>query len=174
MAEIAPGKTIGESVADAELITSYKLYAKGPDGQQHEIGTAVNFNPSERRDMTYNFVIGHNPPDEARDLIPGPVRDATLTVDFVALYKEGVIKAFGQGAGQGLLISIRDQNKPFDVQETVKEPSTNKAKTITYKDCYIADYRAVKDIGRGDIRVIHTATIHFRSISGSSDWEETS
>ena len=169
MAEIQTGRTGGNA---AELVTSYKLYAKGLDGEQHEIGTAVNFNPSERRDMTYNFVIGNEPADEARDLIPGPVRDATLSVDFVALYKEGVIKAFGRDAGVGLLRSIRDQNKPFDVVETVTDPDTSNVRTTTYKSCYISDYRATRDIGRGDIRVVETVTIHFRSIDGSSDFEE--
>ena len=163
--KIIPGNANG----DAELITSYIIQAKGKDGTIHIIGNAVTFSPTERRDMTYNFVIGNNPPDEARDIIPGVVREASITVDYVALYKEGVIKAFGQDSGYDVLISIRNQTKPFDVVVTVTDPSNSSSQVTTYSGCYISDYRATKDMGRGDIRILETVTINFRSVSSSGN-----
>jgi len=167
MAEINLGGSDGN---DPILVTSLKIYAKDAAGTEQEIGSAINLNPTERRPITYNFVIGNSPPDVARDLIPGTINESSFTVDYVALYRAGVLKAFG-GAGEGFLVSLRNQNKPFYVKEVWTNPSDNKTKTITYGGCFIASYSSTRDISRGDIRIMENATINYRTIEVLDGYE---
>jgi hypothetical protein len=150
---------------DVALVTSLKIRAKGKGGQMHEIGSAVQINPSESRNVQYNFVIGNEQPDEARDLVPGTINRSTLTVNYVALYKENVIEAFGKADGDTFLNSLRQQNRPFQVVEEITDVSESKTRTITYDGCYISDYTARRDISSGaDIRILEDCTIHYRTI----------
>lgn len=160
MAEIIPGNPNG----DVKLVTSLKLYVTDMTGARTEIGTAVNLNPSERRPVTYNFVIGNNPPDEARDLIPGPVNDSTLSLDFVCLYTKSVIKALGDANGNAFLVSIREQNRPIDIEEVWRNPATGDTRTIRYVGCYFNSYSSRRDISSGDIRVMESVSLTYRTI----------
>ena len=173
---------VTNSNGDVQLVTNLKLLSKSPDadGVLHDvvIGTATNINPSERRNITYNFVIGNADPSTARDLIPGPINSSTLRLDFVALKLSNAIGIFvnptaaGQTYSAGYTASIREQVRPFNIVETWLNPSTlddsgnpKAIRTITYVDCYIESYDATRSMAGGDIRIMEGVSIHYKTVT---------
>lgn len=146
-----------------QLVTSYKIFVTAQDSQRHEIGQIMSINPSESREVTDSFVIGNEPADEPFELIPGVLRTRRLAVTYVTLYTKELQKALGRD-GQTVVTSLSDQNTPFDLQETVTNPASGQSKTRTYQGCYISDFGSTRDIGRGDIREIQTATIVYKRV----------
>lgn len=143
------------------LTTSLKVFITAEDSQRHEIGTLLNINPSERREITPNFTIGADVPDEATELIPGVVRDRRITADVVVLYDVPGLKPFGRD-DQSIVASLADQNTPFVIQEQISNPRTGKVKTIEYVDCYIENFDETRDLQRPDIRILAKVTIRYR------------
>lgn len=160
---MAPPKT------KALLVTSYKIFVTATDSQRKEVGQLISLSPSESRDVLDSFVLGSNPPDEPDELIPGVTRSRRLSASFVALYVRELQQALGRD-DQDVVASLSENNTPFDIQETVTNPNTNQSKTRTYQGCFIADYSSTRDISRGDIREIQTATIVYKRVI-SSDYQ---
>lgn len=150
-----------------QLVTSYKIFVTASNSQQHQIGTILSMSPSESRDVTDSFVIGSNPPDVPVELIPGVVRTREIRVRAIALYTQELLKVFGTDA-QTVIVALSDQNTPFDIQETVLNPSTNQTKTRTYQSCFIQAYDSTRDITGTDIREIQNATIRYRNLIGTN------
>ncbi len=151
------------------LVTSYKIFVTAADSQKREIGQLQSINPSESRDVTDSFVLGNNPPDEPFELIPGVVRSRRLAVTYVSLYTKELQKALGRD-DQDVVTTLSENNTPFDIVETVTNPNTSQSKTRIYQGCFIQDYSATRDIGRGDIREIQTATIVYKRVT-STDFQ---
>lgn len=151
---------------NALLVTSYKIFVTAENSQRHEIGQIQSINPSESRDVTDSFVLGSNPPDEPQELIPGVVRTRRLNVTYIAIYTKEFQKAVGRD-DQDVVTGLSEQNTPFDIQETVTDPNTNKSKTRIYQGCFIADYSSTRDIARGDIREIQNATVVYKRVSST-------
>lgn len=152
---------------NSQLVTSYKIFVRAENSQRNEIGQLMFINPSESREVTDSFVLGNNPPDEPFELIPGVVRNRTLSVNFVALYQKEFQKAVGRD-DQDVVVALSSQNTPFDVEETVTDPTTGKTKTRTYQGCFLSSYSSVRDITRGDIREIQSATIVYKRVVGTN------
>lgn len=152
---------------NALLVTSYKIFVTAADSQRHEIGQLQSLNPTEARDVTDSFVIGSNPPDEPQELIPGVVRTRRLAATYVALYTKELQKALARD-DQEVVTALSENNTPFDIIETITDPNTGKSKTRIYQGCYISDYSSTRDIARGDIREIQTATIVYKRVTSSN------
>lgn len=146
-------------------VLSYKLYVKASNSQMVQLGQALSAAVSESRDVTPNFVIGNDPPDEADSLIPGVVRSRTIRLRRVRLFSKSLKQAFGRD-DQPVLASLSDQNTPVDLIATVQDPATNKVKTITFKDGFLSDYGTNLDM-QGDIREIEECTYNFRTATES-------
>lgn len=142
-------------------VLSYKLFVRAADSKMVPLGQALNAVVSESRDVTPNFTIGNDPPDEADALIPGVVRNRTIRLRRVRLFSKGLKQAFGRD-DQTVLASLSDQNTPVDLIATVQDPTTLKTKTVTFKDGFISDWSSNLDM-QGDIREIEEATYVFRA-----------
>ena len=151
---------------NSQLVTSYKIYVTAEDSQKHEIGQLQSINPAETRTITDSFVLGNNPPDEPFELIPGPVTNRRLTVSYVTLYTKELQQVLGRD-DQDVVTALSSQNTPFDIVESVTDPTTTLTKTRVYQGCFISDYGATRDITRGDIRIIETAPIVYRRCTGT-------
>lgn len=147
-------------------VLSYKLFVRATNSQMVPLGQALGAVISESRDMTYNFTIGNDPPDDPDALIPGVVRNKTIRLRRVRLFSKGLKQAFGRD-DQTVLASLSDQNTPVDLVATVQDPNTLKIKTITFKDGFLADYTSNLNM-EGDIREIEETTYHFRTASESA------
>lgn len=148
----------------AELVVSYKLFVAAQNSQKHVMGQITSIERSERRTVTDSFVIGNDPPDQPFELIPGVSTDRTLRLNNVSLYVKDFKKTIGRD-DQAIVSSLADQNTPFDIHEVVTDPNTGKSKTRVYSGCFLSDVGATKDIARGDIRVIETATAVFKTVT---------
>lgn len=147
-------------------VLSYKLWVKAADSQMVQLGQALSAVVAEQRDVTPNFTIGNDPPDEADALIPGVVRNRTIRLRRVRLFAKGLKQAFGRD-DQPVLASLSDQNTPVDLIATIQDPATNKVKTITFKDGFLSDISSNLDM-QGDIREMEECTYHFRTTSESA------
>lgn len=168
----------GNTQLVTNLVIKAKYYgADGKAGSTVTIGTAASINPSERRNITYNFVIGNSDPSTARDLIPSPIQSSTIRIDYVALMLKNAAGVF-TGASDGTVPSqqyqptIRHQVYPFDIIETWSDPSRLDSSgkptvvwTVTYGTCYIESYDSTRDIARGDIRVMENVTVHYKTVT---------
>jgi hypothetical protein len=154
------------SPSAAQLVTSYKLFVTASNSQQHQIGSVISISPSESRTITDSFVIGSNPPDVPVELIAGVVTGRTLSIHGIALYTAELLKVFGTDA-QTVIVSLSDQNTPFDIQETVFNPNTGKTKTRTFQGCFIQDFKSERNISGTDIRELQDVTVRYRSVSGT-------
>lgn len=146
-------------------VLSYKLYVKAANSQMVLLGQALNATVNESRDITPNFVIGNDPPDEADSLIPGVIRNRTIRLRRVRLFSKSLKEAFGRD-DQKVLASLSDQNTPVDLIATIQDPATNKVKTITFKDGFLGEYTSNLDM-QGDIREIEETTYTFRTATES-------
>lgn len=160
---------MGENIiVKTRLVTSFKLYKYGvgadgitPTEGDVEIGICTTINPSERRDIYENFVIGNDPPDVPFELVPGVVRGKTIACSAISLYSKNILEAFGTGT----LDSLVDQRAPFVVREEIKDPTgTTALKVRLYTGCYIQEYASTRDMAGGDIRVLETATIAYKQV----------
>jgi len=159
-----------------ETTTSYKLFIVGADGVEREFGMAVSCDPSERREVTPNFVIGHEPPDEPQELIAQVVRDKTLRIERIALFDMPALQAavnpsktVVSGAGgavnaSAVIATLSDQKVTINVVERITN-SNRQTKTRVYEGCIISDWSATRNMGRGDIRVIETMTLVYRKVT---------
>jgi hypothetical protein len=153
------------------LTTSYVIKVINRAGQLVDVGTIQNINPSETRETTPSFEIGTTQGQkigEPFEIIPGLVRDKTLEVSRLRLYKANIFEAFGAPVGSGTLYQ---QDRPLEVHEVRKEPVFNQdgtpnydadpvEKTLRiYKDVWFQRYGSVRDIARGDIREMESATL---------------
>ena len=143
-------------------VLSYKLYARAKDSQQSPIGQCLQLDINERRDITPNFVIGNDPPDQADGLIPGVVRERTIRLKRVRLFLKSLRQAFGRD-DQSIVASLSDQSTPVDLVATIKDPNSLKTKTVTFKDGFLGDLAQTLTM-EGDIREIESTTFHFVSI----------
>lgn len=146
-----------------QTVLSYKLYVRASDSQMILLGQCLQIDVSERRDVTPNFVIGNDPPDEASNLIPGVVRDRNIRLRRVRLYSKGLLQAFGRD-DQTVVPSLTDQNTTIDMVATVKNPNDGKVKTITWKDGFLSDVASALTM-EGDIREIESATFIYRAVT---------
>jgi len=153
------------------LATSYVIKCIDKDTNQLiDIGTIQSINPDENRETTPSFEIGATQGQkvgEPFEIVPGLVRDKTLTVVRLRLYRANIFKAFGAGS----IGTLYEQDQPLEIHEVRKEPQFNadgsvniaaeaEERTIRiYKDVWFQRYGSVRDIGRGDIREIETATL---------------
>lgn len=144
-----------------QTVLSYKLFVRAADSQMAPLGQALSIDLSETRDVTPNFVIGNDPPDEADALIPGVVRNRTIRLRRVRLFSKGLRQAFGRD-DQSVLSSLTDQSTPVDLVATILDPNTNKTKTITFKDGFLSEISSALTM-EGDIREIESATFVYRS-----------
>lgn len=151
---------MAQSTTAAKLATSYTIKVGSAS-----MGSIQSMTVSESRNITDSFELGHNPPDEPTELIPGVVSKRTISATYIALYTKDVLQAFG---GSDAIASLSGQNASFDIVESFKNPSTGQTTSRTYSGCYISDYSSPVDISKGDIRVIQNATIVFRSVSGAT------
>jgi hypothetical protein len=140
-------------------VLSYSLYVKAKDSQMKKIGQVQSISISESRDVTPNFVIGNDPPDQADGLIPGVVKTRTAQLSRVRLYAKSLREVFGRD-DQSILASLSDQNTPVDIVAVVKDPNSNKTKTITLKDGFLGSVDSTLDMN-GDIREIEKASYTF-------------
>lgn len=159
-----------------EVTTSYKLFAVGADGVEREFGMATSIDPSERREVTPNFVIGNNPPDEPQELVPQVVRSKTLRIERIALYDLGSLQALinptkqqisgtaGFTKAEAVIATLSDQRTPLKIVERVTNPA-GQVKTRTYVGCIISEFSSTRNIGRGDIRVVDTMTVEYRKVT---------
>lgn len=145
----------------ASLVTSYNIYVVAEDSQKHKMGQIQSISPSESRTITDSFVLGNEPPDEPYELIPGVTTNRRLTVRNVALYAKDFSKTIARD-DQDIVSALSDQNTPFEVHEVVTNPNDGTAKTRIYSGCFLSDISAERDITRGDIRVIESATIVYK------------
>ena len=154
-----------------ELVTSAKLFVQRPGAsttQLEEIGLAMIAATRESRDVIYNFVVG-NSTATARDLIPGVIRNSTVTLNTMALYTKNIIAALGAQDATRWISSIRYQMRPFIIQEIVTHPITKKTRTIQYEGCVISDYDKALNMSGGDIRVLENVTVHYKTVSVTQD-----
>lgn len=144
-------------------VLSYKLFVKASDSQMVALGQVLNIDVSETRDVTPNFVIGNEPPDQADGLIPGVVRNRTIRLRRVRLFSKSLLLAFGRD-DQSIVASLSDQNTPIDLVASIKDPSTGKQKTVTFKDGFLSEVTGALSM-EGDIREIQSATYNYVSVS---------
>lgn len=170
---IDPQNTLGKQLLASDL----DLYAYVPrsrnstDKERVWIGFAQNATISESRTVTYSYVIGNSDPSTARDLIPGPIQDSTITLDCLVYHKLNPVGLFSNNKPEGeavsgsrLASSIRYQTRPFDIVETWTNPTTGKVVyTQTYKDCYIESAGHTSDYNSSDMRVTTDVKIHFKT-----------
>ena len=140
----------------------------------YEIGSIQSLNVSERRDITPHFSLGGDKSEDPKFLVEGIARTKTLTCNYFALYKQSILQAFGRkavvtttAAINNPISTLTDQNYPFKIQEIISSPDGTQTKTRTYHECMISDYGATRDIGRGDVRILETATIVYRYVTSS-------
>ena len=143
-------------------VLSYKLYIKAANSQMVQIGQVQNLTVAERRDVTPNFVIGNDPPDQASNLIPGVVKTRTATLSRVRLYSQSLKEVFGTDS-QTAISSLTYQSSPVDLVATILNPNTNQTKTITWKDGFLSDVDSKLDMN-GDIREIESCTFVYLSV----------
>lgn len=153
-----------QPLTNAELVTSYKIYVTAQDSQKHEMGQIQSINPSQTREVTDSFVLGNDPPDVPKELIPGVSKNRRLQVSNIALYARDFNKTIARD-DQDIVSSLSDQNTPFDVHEVITNPNDGTSKTRIYQGCYLSDISKVTDITRGDIRIIESATIAFKTVT---------
>lgn len=149
-----------------QTVLSYKLYVRGTNSQMITLGQVQSLDLSESRDVTFNYVIGNDPPDEADALIPGVVKNRQVRLKRVRLFSKGLLQAFGRD-DQSILASLADQNTPIDLVATILDPSNGKTKTITFKDGFLSEIASALNI-EGDIREIENATYTFRTRTESA------
>ena len=154
------------------LVTSLELYAQVPDSSgtyySVPVGMAQKFDVEERREITYNFVIGNKNPSRVRDLIPGPVNNSTIRIGMVSLYSVNGIGLFTipNPTSRAVAPALPYNTRPFNLTERWLNPSTgNTLYEISYTGCYIENYSTPKTMDSGrDIRVIEDMTVHFKDI----------
>ena len=154
------------------VVTALELYAQVPDADgvyySVPVGMAQNIDISERREITYNFVIGNKNPSRVRDLIPGPVTSSTIRLNMVSLFSVNGIGLFSipNPKDRAIAPALPYNTRPFNLVERWLNPSTgNTLYEVSYTGCYIRDYSAPKSIDGGrDIRVIENMDIDFKDI----------
>ena len=72
-----------------------------------------------------------------------------------------VLSAFGAPASSDPILTLSNQDSLFTVEEHISKSDGSDSMVRFYEDCFISDYGAVRDIGRGDVRVLETATIMY-------------
>ena len=151
------------------LSTAYKLMVEKTlaDGTKkiEQIGAAQKMNPSERRDLTESFQIGDFSGDPF-ELVPSLVRDKTLEIDRLSLYKKSMLEVFGDDG----IVTLSQQDKPFVIYEGRGDPTSDTEKfdvVVIYDGCWIKSYSATRDIARGDIREMQSTTIGYRKATSS-------
>jgi hypothetical protein len=169
--------TLKPAATRVSLTTSYIIKVVNAAGTLVDIGTIQNINPTENREMTPSFEIGTTQGQkvgEPFEIVPGLVRDKTLEVSRLRLYKSNIFEAFGAGTGVGTLYQ---QDRPLEIHEVRKQPVFQSDGTpdyaadpqeITlkiYKDVWFQRYGSVRNIAGGDIREIESATL----VYGTSD-----
>jgi hypothetical protein len=154
-----------------KLITSLELYAQVPDstGKYYSVpvGMAQQFDVSEQRTITYNFVIGNKNPSRCRDLIPCPVSQSTITLHMVSMYQVNGIGLLStpNPTATAFKPALPQNVRPFNLVERWLNPSTgNTLYEIVYTGCYIASCSTPKTMNQNEIRVIENMNIHFKDI----------
>lgn len=158
-----------------QLATSYAIRIVNPQGQLVDVGAIQQINPSETRDVTPSFEVGTTLGKRIGDpfeMVPGLVREKSLDVRRLRLYRQNLMEAFGANVGTQTLFEM---DQPFEIHEIVKTPQFNPDGTpnttaaVTevvqkvYRDCWISRYGSTRDI-TGDIREIETATIVYGTV----------
>ena len=159
------------------LSTSYEIYATNSSGARAQVGSIQSINPAETKEIIDSFEIGTTQGErvgEPFELVMGLVRDKTLEVTQLRLYRKNIMEAFGAVPGT---VTLFQQDTFFDIEEILNVPSfkpdgtpdpdETKATRVTvkiYRDCAIQRYGSTRDVARGDIREIETATIRYRTV----------
>lgn len=155
----------------------YRLFVVGADGVERELGMAVGADPSERRSVTPNFVIGNNPPDEPQEIVPQVVSEKTLRFERIALFDLTVLQAFvnpgkatvtdsnGRTVADPVIATLAGQTVPLKIIERITDPNTSKTKTRTYEGCIVTDWSSTRNMGRGDIREMENVSITYLRVT---------
>ena len=170
---IDPQNTMGKQLLASDL-DLYAYVPKSRNSTEKErvwIGFAQNASVDETRTVNYSYVIGNSDPSTARDLIPGPIQQSTITLSCLVYHKLNPVGLFSNNkpsdedvSGSRLASSIRYQTRPFDIVETWTNPTTGKVVyTQTYKDCYIESAGHTSDYNSSDLRVTTDVKIHFKT-----------
>lgn len=158
-----------------ELVSSLEIYTDVPssDGsiERVYVGTARSMTVNERRNIVYNFVIGHKDPSTARDLIPGPIEESTIDFDMMVFFKVNSVGLFSTDIkkpnvpGARYAASVRFQTRPFDVIERWYNPTTgNVVYEQTYVGCMIESCQKTSSYeNASDLRVLETVRCHFKT-----------
>ena len=130
-----------------------------------EIGSIQSFNVSESKEITSHFTLNGINITEPKLLVEGIVKSKTLTCSYFALWKKNVLSAFGAPASSDPIITLSNQDSLFTVEEVISNSGNAEDKIVRwYEDCYISDYGATRDIGRGDVRILEIATIVYTRV----------
>jgi hypothetical protein len=158
-----------------QLATSYIIRIVNQAGQLVDVGAIQSINPSETRDVTPSFEIGQSLGKrigEPFEMVPGLVREKSLEVRRLRLYRANLMEALGANTGTQTLFEM---DKPFEIHEIVTTPQFNQDGTPNvsapaveavqkvYKDAWISRYGSTRDV-TGDIREIETATVVYGQV----------
>jgi hypothetical protein len=159
-----------------QLATSYIIRVKNSAGALVDVGAIQTINPSESRDVTASFEIGTTLGKrigEPFEMVPGLVREKSLTVKRIRLYRANLMEALGAKVGTQTLFEM---DTPFEIHESVSTPQFNQDGTPNisapatevvqkiYKDAWISRYDSTRDVSGGDIREIENATIVYGQV----------
>lgn len=158
-----------------ELTTSYSLFVVGADGVEREFGQVVQINPREEREVTANFVIGHQPAGEPQELVPQVVRTRTLELRRISIYdmtalqalinpsKADITNTAGNLVAPAVVGTLTDQTVPIKIVERIQN-AQNQTKTRTYEGCVIRSISGERSMDR-DIRVLESMTVEYRKVT---------
>lgn len=141
----------------------------GTDGAKSVvIGMIQSLDHAESREITSHYSLGslYGDPETPKVIINGLVNKRTLAVKALALFKNSILRQFGDP--NTFMVSLQQQTIPFDIQVIkTKAGDPTQQYTITYKNCMIQDWSYNQDIARGgDVTIVENATVVYTSVVG--------
>ena len=115
------------------------------------VGNLQNFSPNWTKtiDRVREILFATGP--KAKEVVPGPT-DISATVERIRMFAENLLKAVGK-----YVVSIEDFNDPFDILESLEQPTGGNAQEVVYHNCLFSDYGLT--ISTGTTFVLERATI---------------
>lgn len=139
-----------------ERSSGFKIKVNG-----NVIGTVQSVSIAQDRELTEHFVLNHS--EDPAALIPGLVKNKTISCDMFVIWKNSALQSIGGNATDAP--ALKDQKVYFDVQGVKKKADGSDFVTITFKDCLIKSVSSTYDIGKGDLRVSEKVVIGYRTLS---------
>ena len=129
-----------------------------------EIGIITKFTSSESRTVTPYFTYGGDV-ENAKCLIPELVKDKTLSVAGLVLFKKDLLEVLKDSSESNVIDTLTKQLTPFTIEEYNKDVSTGNTKVTTYEDCLFQNLNIDSDLSSGNLAIAEDATIVYRKKS---------